>query len=204
MESSLTLATLPGIWRVSPAAAQSGTGLPPLSQPAEPTKAAFLARARALRDAKKPTASGCCGPSACPTIRQRKSTVMSNDNDEFSSLIHNVQQARQNKEKQSDLLEEQAKQVFQPIKEYLMRMNQAVHTVGATVEIDPRWEPLGDQKLRRTARVASTKLSRPLPLDFTIQGALILLGDKTYEYPHQIDALKHEIRRQVEQFLMPG
>ena len=129
---------------------------------------------------------------------------MNSDNDEFSSLIHNVQQARQNKEKQSDLLEEQAKQVFQPIKEYLMRMNQAVHTVGATVEIDPRWELLGEQKLRRTARVASTKLSRPLPLDFTIQGPLILLGNNAYEYPHQIDALKHEIRRQVEQFLMPG
>jgi hypothetical protein len=40
-----------------------------------------------------------------------------------------------------------------------MRMNQAVHTVGATVEIDPRWESLGDQKIRRTARVTSTKLS---------------------------------------------
>jgi hypothetical protein len=129
---------------------------------------------------------------------------MSNDNDEFSSLIHNVQQARQNKEMPSDLLEEQAKRVFQPIKEYLMRMNQAVHTVGATVEIDPRWEPLGDQKLRRTARVTSTKLSRPLSLDFTLQGALILLGNKTYEYPHQIEALKHEIRGQVEQFLMPA
>ena len=36
------------MWRGSPAAAQSG--LPPLVQPAEPTKAAFLARARALRD----------------------------------------------------------------------------------------------------------------------------------------------------------
>lgn len=48
--SSLTLATLSGIWRVSPAAAQSGAELPPLAQPAEPTKAAFLARARALRD----------------------------------------------------------------------------------------------------------------------------------------------------------
>jgi hypothetical protein len=45
----------------------------------------------------------CCGPSACPTTRQLKRTMMSNDNDEFSSLIHNVQQARHNKGKQSDL-----------------------------------------------------------------------------------------------------
>ena len=126
---------------------------------------------------------------------------MSGENDEFSSLIRNVRQV-QNKEKQSDLLEEQAKQVFQPIKEYLMRMNQALHTVGATVEIDPRWEPLGDQKLRRTARVASTKLSRPLPLDFKLQGALISLGNETYQYPHQIEALKQDIQRQVERFLV--
>ena len=45
--SALTLAPLAGLWR-SPAAAQSAP--PPLVQPAEPTKAAFLARARALRD----------------------------------------------------------------------------------------------------------------------------------------------------------
>ena len=48
--SSLTLATLPGVWCGSLAAAQPGPGSPPLWQPAEPTKAAFLARARALRD----------------------------------------------------------------------------------------------------------------------------------------------------------
>ena len=46
--SVLTLAAFGG--RASPATAQSGTGLQPLWQPPEPTKAAFLARARALRD----------------------------------------------------------------------------------------------------------------------------------------------------------
>ena len=46
--SALTLAPFAGLWRVSPAAAQSS--LPPLTQPAERTKAAFLARARELRD----------------------------------------------------------------------------------------------------------------------------------------------------------
>ena len=46
--SALTLAPLAALWRSSPAAAQSGP--PPLTQPAEPTKAAFLARARELRD----------------------------------------------------------------------------------------------------------------------------------------------------------
>jgi tRNA(Arg) A34 adenosine deaminase TadA len=48
--SALSLATLAGLWRASPASAQSGAGLAPLIQPPEPTKAAFLARARALRD----------------------------------------------------------------------------------------------------------------------------------------------------------
>jgi tRNA(Arg) A34 adenosine deaminase TadA len=48
--SALTLAAFGGFWRASPATAQSGAGLQPLRQPPEPTKAAFLARARALRD----------------------------------------------------------------------------------------------------------------------------------------------------------
>ena len=46
--SALTLAPLAGLWRTSAAAAQSS--LPPLVQPAEKTKAAFIARARELRD----------------------------------------------------------------------------------------------------------------------------------------------------------
>jgi hypothetical protein len=48
--SALTLAAFGGLWCASPATAQSGAGLQPLAQPSEPTKAAFLARARALRD----------------------------------------------------------------------------------------------------------------------------------------------------------
>jgi pyrimidine deaminase RibD-like protein len=46
--SALGLAPLAGIARPSSAAAQPN--LPPLVQPAEPTRAAFFARARALRD----------------------------------------------------------------------------------------------------------------------------------------------------------
>ena len=46
--SALALAPLAGLWRASPAAAQPN--LPPLQQPAERTRAAYFARARALRD----------------------------------------------------------------------------------------------------------------------------------------------------------
>jgi tRNA(Arg) A34 adenosine deaminase TadA len=50
--SGLGLVPFAGLLRAAPAAAQSGTGaaLPPIAQPAEKTKAAYLARARALRD----------------------------------------------------------------------------------------------------------------------------------------------------------
>jgi tRNA(Arg) A34 adenosine deaminase TadA len=47
---ALAIAPLTCAGHASPTAAQSGAGLPPLQQPSEPTKAAFLARARALRD----------------------------------------------------------------------------------------------------------------------------------------------------------
>ena len=46
--TALGFAPLVGMLRVAPAAAQPN--LPPLVQPAEPTRAAFFARARALRD----------------------------------------------------------------------------------------------------------------------------------------------------------
>ena len=50
--SGLSFVPFVGLLRATPAAAQSGTGaaLPPIVQPAEKTKAAYLARARVLRD----------------------------------------------------------------------------------------------------------------------------------------------------------
>jgi tRNA(Arg) A34 adenosine deaminase TadA len=48
--SAVSLAALAGFSRASPTSAQPTGGLSPIPQPPEPTKAAFLARARALRD----------------------------------------------------------------------------------------------------------------------------------------------------------
>ena len=48
--TALTLTPIASMWPVSPTAAQPSPGLPLLSQPAAPSKAAFLARARELRD----------------------------------------------------------------------------------------------------------------------------------------------------------
>ena len=47
---SALLVPFDGLVSVAPATAQSGTSLPPIIQPAEKTKAGYLARARALRD----------------------------------------------------------------------------------------------------------------------------------------------------------
>jgi hypothetical protein len=48
--SALAFAPFAGMFRPAPAAAQSGAALPPIVQPTENTKFAFLARARALRE----------------------------------------------------------------------------------------------------------------------------------------------------------
>jgi pyrimidine deaminase RibD-like protein len=48
--SAFSLAPLVGLLGAAPAAAQPGLGLPPIVQPAERTRSAYFARARALRD----------------------------------------------------------------------------------------------------------------------------------------------------------
>jgi tRNA(Arg) A34 adenosine deaminase TadA len=48
--TALTLAPFAAVWRAPRATAQPGAASPPLAQPPERTKAAFFARARALRD----------------------------------------------------------------------------------------------------------------------------------------------------------
>jgi hypothetical protein len=82
---------------------------------------------------------------------------MSPEDDEFSSLVRNVKQAWETKDTARDELEQQAQQIFAPIDDYLKRMNQALHAVGAIVQIDTKWQSMADQTLHRVAKVTSTK-----------------------------------------------
>jgi hypothetical protein len=129
--------------------------------------------------------------------------AMSNEHDEFSSLIRNLRRGWDNVNAVRDELEQRAKQVFTPIEGYLTRMNQALHAVGASVEIDATWAHLADQKLRRVAKVTGTDLTQQLSLDFTVQGTQIFYHNRSYEHLSEIDALKRVIRHETERFLMP-
>jgi hypothetical protein len=77
---------------------------------------------------------------------------------------------------------------------------EVLRTAGASVEVDARWEHLGDQKLRRIAKVSSSESAQQLPLDFTIQRASIFYRDKRYHFLGEIDALMPVITSDVEQF----
>ena len=90
-------------------------------------------------------------------------------------------------------LEQEANQIFSPIENYLTKLAEVLRTAGASVEVDARWEHLGDQKLRRIAKVSSSEPAQQLPLDFTIQGASIFYGDKLPFSPRdrRVDARYH-------------
>jgi hypothetical protein len=82
-------------------------------------------------------------------------------------------------------------------------LDKVLRAAGASVEIDAMWEHLGDQRLRRVARVTSTEPTQQLPLDLTIQGASIFYRDRLYRFSHDIEALIRVITREVEQILKP-
>ena len=100
-------------------------------------------------------------------------------------------------------LEEQANKIFAPIEDYLTRLDKVLRAVGASVEIDAKWGNLGDQRLRRVAKVTSTEPTQQRPLDFTIQGASILYRDRPYRFPGEIEAFIRVITCEVEQSLQP-
>ena len=137
---------------------------------------------------------------------------MSDQQDRYHSLIRTFKQrwddedaARDEREQRAKeiLLEEQANQIFAPIEHYLTKLNKVVHAVGASVEISPEWQHLGDQRLGRAAKVMSSDPSRQHSLDFTIQGVSILFRDRPYSFSNGIKALMRVITHEVEQFLPP-
>ena len=137
---------------------------------------------------------------------------MSHQQDRYHSLIRSFKQrwddedaARDELERRAKeiFLEEQANQVFAPIEHYLTRLDKVVHDVGASVEISPVWEHLGDQRLGRAAKVTSSDPNRQHSLDFTIQGVSILFRDRPYSFSNGIKALMRVITHEVEQFLTP-
>jgi hypothetical protein len=137
---------------------------------------------------------------------------MSHQHDGYHSLYRSFKQRWDDEDAARDelarrakeiFLEEQANQIFAPIEHYLTRLNKVVHAVGASVEISPVWEHLGDQRLGRAAKVTSSDPNRQHSLDFTIQGVSILFRDRPYSLSNGIKALMRVITHEVEQFLTP-
>jgi hypothetical protein len=100
-------------------------------------------------------------------------------------------------------LEQEAKQLFEPIENYLARLGKILRAAGASVELDANWEHLGEQTLRRVATVKSNESGQQLLLDFTIQTASIFYRGKQYQFSRVIEALIPVITSDVEQFLTP-
>jgi hypothetical protein len=98
-------------------------------------------------------------------------------------------------------LEREATELFTPIQKHLTRLDNVLRAAGVAVEIDPNWERVDDQKLRRTANVRSNTSGQELPLELTIHGATIFYRDKPYRFIRGIDALIPVITSEVEQFL---
>jgi hypothetical protein len=86
---------------------------------------------------------------------------MNNEHSRIRHLKHRWNEedaARDELEEQAKrkFLEQEANQIFAPIENYLTRLVEVLRTAGASVEVDARWEHLGDQKLRRIAKVSSS------------------------------------------------
>jgi hypothetical protein len=100
-------------------------------------------------------------------------------------------------------LEEQAKEIFAPIEECLTRLDNVLRRFGAAVKINPQWEHLGEQRLRRVVTVMSTQPDQQLSLDFNIHGVRIFHRDKSYQFSRDTEALMRVIVGEVEKFLKP-
>ena len=136
------------------------------------------------------------------------------DNDEHGchADIHRLKQRWDAEDAERDRLEQRRKEIFlegnasetfAPIEDVSMRLDKVLNAIGASVEIDAAWEHLGDQKLRRCARVRSTQPPQQLLLVFTVQGHRVFYHDRSYQFSQDIEAIILVITREVERFLKP-
>ena len=137
---------------------------------------------------------------------------MDNDGDGCHAAIRRLKQRWDAEDAECDRLERRRKEIFlegnasetfAPIEDFLTRLDKMLNAVGASVEIDAVWEHLGDQKLRRCARVRSTQPPQQLLLVFTVQGHRIFYHDRSYQFSQDTEALILVITREVERCLKP-
>ena len=133
---------------------------------------------------------------------------MKHENENNDLLIRNLKQRWDNEDAGRDKLEQDARKIFQeehanqifaPIEHYLTRLDQVLHPVGASVVIDPTWEHLPDNRLRRVANV--TFREHRLSLDFTVQGVNIFYCHTPYRFSRGMEALLPTLTDEVERFL---
>src|SRR5436309_2497156 len=79
-------------------------------------------------------------------------------------------------------LEQEANHLFAPIENYLIKLDKVLGAANASVEINQIWEHLGEEKLRRIARVVSKERAQHLLLDFTIQGVTIFYRNRSFRF----------------------
>jgi hypothetical protein len=84
---------------------------------------------------------------------------------------------------------------------YFTRLSKVLSAAGVSVEIDTTWQPLGDRRLRRVAKVLSSNPLQQLSLDFTIHAVNIIYRDKNHRFASGIEALIRAITSELEQFI---
>jgi hypothetical protein len=98
-------------------------------------------------------------------------------------------------------LEQEANHLFASIENHLIKLDRVLGAANASVEINHTWEHLGEEKVRRMARVVSKERAQHLLLDFTIQGVTIFYRNRSYRFSRGIEALIPIITSDVEQFI---
>ena len=109
---------------------------------------------------------------------------MGNEQDEYHSAIRRLKKRWDYEDAERHSVERRTQE-----KDYLTRLDEVLRAVGASVEIDPIWTHLGEQKLCRTVRVKSAQPAQQLSLALTIRGVSIWYHDRPYQFSQDTEAL---------------